>query len=247
MRSLNPWPIFPSHLDPPIERSLSIQFILQTLLDAFDLIKRLKHSLPLQLPGINLREEMNCIHKELEKIYLFSLKNPFSQKGSILDKLYFYSDILLQASHINNPAMTLVIEEMRNSILAVKSKMMIWKKTPGRHPIREITDQLLELYSDLFDKLCNFFEALSPFLKEARSDENVLIYLIEYKEPFNQHLGERHIEALLQSFFPAGHNQLRAAIHEGYSRRGFNTFLSSMEPLIEAIQWETSCQPQMIL
>lgn len=241
MRSLNPWPVFPSNLEAPVARSLSIQFILQAIIDAFDLLIELQVSTPLQLQGSNLKEEISCISKDLEKIYLFSLENPFAQKGSVLDKLCFYSEILLQASHVSDPELTIVMEEMRKSILMVKSKIMVWKKMPSRYPLREMLKQLMELYTDLHQKLGRFFKAMSPFLKEARSDENVLIYLIENKDKFNQHLGERRIEELLQSFFPAGHDQLRATIYEGYTRRGFTTFLNSIEPLIEAIQWETPC------
>ncbi|MGB7977576.1 MAG: hypothetical protein WCF19_00280 [Chlamydiales bacterium] len=245
MRSLNPWSVFPPNLEAPVARSLSIQFILQALIDAFDLVQELKGSTPFQLIGMHLKKEIASISKELEKIYLFSLENPFAQRGSVLDKLCFYSEILLQASHVTDPEVTVVMEEMRKSILVMKSKIMVWKKVPNRYPLEEMLEQLMGLYSDLFDKLCRFFTALSPFLKEARSDENFLIYLIENKDHFNRHLGERKIEELLQSFFPAGHDQLRAAIHEGYTRRGFTTFLTSVEPLVDAIQWETPCRPEM--
>lgn len=241
MRSLNPWPVFPPNLEPPVARSLSIQFILQALNDAFAIVHELQTVTPLQLQGVNLKEEINSVSKELEKVYLFSLENPFAQTGSVLDKLCFYSEILLQASHVTEPEVTIVMEEIRKSILIVKSQMMVWKKMPTRYPLREMLEQLTELYSDLLQKLRRFFKVLSPFLKEARSDENVLIYLIEHKNQLNGYLGERHIEELLQSFFPAGHDQLRAAIHEGYTRRGFTAFLSSIEPLIDAIQWETPC------
>ena len=245
MRSLNPWPVFPPNLEPPVARSLSIQFILQALIGAFSLVRELQAATPLQLQGANLKEEINCVSKELERVYLFSLENPFAQKGSVLDKLCFYSEILLQASHVSDPEVTIIMEEMRKSILIVKSQIMVWKKMPARYPLKDMLEQLMELYSNLFHKLRRFFKALTPFLKEARSDENVLIYLIENKDKLNGYLGDRQIEELLQGFFPAGHDQLRAAIHEGYTRRGFTSFLSSVEPLIDAVQWETACHPQI--
>ncbi len=241
MRSLNPWPFFPSNLEPAVIRSLSIQFILQTLIDSFDLLQDLQISTPLQLQGANLKEEILCVSKGLEKFYQFSIDHSLTQRGSLLDKLCFYSEILLQASQVNDPELIVIMEEMRKSILLIKSKMMLWKKMPGRSPLPEMLQHLMHLYTDLSEKLCHFFKIFSPFLKEARSDENVLIYLIENKEKINRCLGERYIENLLQSFFPAGHDQLRAAIHEGYTRRGFTSFLSSVEPLIDEIQWETPC------
>jgi hypothetical protein len=119
-----------------------------------------------------------------------------------------------------------------------------WKKTPALFPLFQMMEVLRELYSDLHQKLCRFFSALTPFLKEARCDENVLIYLIENKDKLNSFLGERQIEELLQRFFPEGHAQMRAAIFEGFTRRGFTSFLTSVEPLIDAIEWEThSCHP----
>lgn len=239
MRSLNPWPIFPSNLDPPLARSLSIQFILQSLLDSFGLLQYLQVITPMQLQGANYKEELACVSKELEKFLLFSLENPFAQKGSVLDKLCFYSEILLQASHINDQEIPAILEEMRNLILKIKSKMIFWKKV--KTSLEEILEQLFVLYTDLFQKLCHYFNAFCPFLKEARCDENVLIFLIENKDKLNSFLGLRRIEELLQSFFPAGHAQLRAAIHEGYTRRGFTTFLSSIESLIVDIEWETPC------
>ena len=239
MRSLNPWPIFPSNLDPPVARSLSIQFILQALIDAFTLLKNMRAAIPLQLQGANLKEEIACVSRELEKFLLFSLENPFAQKSSVLDKLCFYCEILLQASHVKDSEIPTILEEMRNSILKIKSKIVAWKKIEVA--LVQARTQFLELYDDLFQKFSRFFTSLSPFLKEARYDENVLIYLIENKDQFNTHLGLRRIEDLLQSFFPAGHDQLRAAIHEGFTRRGFTTFLTSVEPLIDAIEWETPC------
>lgn len=136
----------------------------------------------------------------------------------------------------------MLLDEMRTSILDIKSKMLIWKKHFTPPPLDTILTQLMTLYGILQQKLGRFFCSFSSFLKEARSDENVLIYLIEKKEKFNAHLGPRSIEDLLVSFFPAGLDQLRAAVFEGFTRRGFTQFLASVEPLIEALEWEAPCR-----
>ncbi|HSX11802.1 MAG TPA: hypothetical protein VLF94_08820 [Chlamydiales bacterium] len=243
MRSLHPWPIFPSNLDPPVARSLSIQFILQGLSDSFELLQYLELHVPRQLLGIHLKEELDIISKELQKLLLFSLENPFSQKGSALDKLCFYCDILLQASHVEESEIPMILEELKAPVLKVKLHLTTWKKSPA--PLAQMQSELRELFSVLHGKLRRFFAAFSPYLREARSDENVLIYLIENKDNLNSYLGERCIEDMLQRFFPAGHAQLRAAIIEGYTRRGFSTFLSKVEPLIDAIEWETQVCPQL--
>jgi len=239
MRSLHPWPIFPFNLDPPVARSLSIQFILEELISSFELIHHLQTITPEILQGANLKEEINLVIKKMEKLLLFSMDSPFAQKGSMLDKLCFYSEILLQASRIEDVEMILILGEMRNRILRVKTSMEGWKKMIL--PLDQILTILLELYADMHEKLCSFFHSFTQLLQEARSDENVLIYLIEKKDKLNTFLGKDHIERMLQKFFPSGHEQLRAIIIEGYSRRGFTPFLEKVEPLIDSIEWETPC------
>lgn len=238
MRSLHPWPIFPFNLDPPIARSLSIQFILQELIASFELLDYLQEITPLQIQGANLQQEIACISKQIEKFLLFSLENPLSQKGSVLDKLCFYCENLLQASRITETEIPTILEEMRRLVLKMRSRITGWKKMLV--PLDQILSLLFDLYADLYRKLCHFFTALTTYLKEARSDENVLIYLIENKDKLNRFLGDRRIEEMLQGFFPAGHAQLRAAVIEGYTRRGFTAFLAKVEPLIDAIEWETA-------
>lgn len=238
MRSLYPWPTFPFNLDLPIARSLSIQFILQELLTSFDLIHDLKLATPLQLQGANLKEELICISKELEKFLLFSLDNPIGLKSSALDKLCFYCEILLQASHIGDTKILMLVDEMRNAVLSTKSHIFVSKKNRDLPSLTDILNRLMTLYTQLKIKLDEFFLALSPFLKEARSDENVLIYLLEHKEKFNSYLGPRCIEDLFRSFFPSGYDQFRAAIFEGYTRRGFTQFLATVEPLLDALEVE---------
>lgn len=239
MRSLYSWPVFPTNLETPIIRSLSIQFILQALIDAFSKLKELRSFPPLK--GVHIKEELQTISKALEKIYLFSIENPISQKGGFVDKICFYSETLMKASQVKEPELFSSLEEVRKEILTFKSKMMVWNKLPTSYPLEEMLQELLQLSLHISKYLRSFFEALIPFLREARSDENVLVYLIEKKDLLNRDLGERCIEELLQSFFPAGHDQLRAVIYEGYTRRGFSAFFSAVEPLIDAVQWEMSC------
>lgn len=244
MRSLNPWPAFPSDLDPPVARSLSIQFILQTLIDGFNVVEELKDYVNTEMHGDDLKEEISHLSILLEKFYLLSLENPFAKKGGVLDRLCFYSEILLQASHVKESELVIVMEEMRTSLLKSKSQLMLWKKLPATFSLCNFRQLVISLSKELFHQLTRFFATLIPFLREARSDENVLAFLLEKKAPLNMALGSGCIEDVLQSLFPAGHDQLRAVIHEGYTRRGFSDFLSSLEPLIDSIQWEAPCHSQ---
>lgn len=214
---------FPPNLEGPVARSLSLQFILQSLLESFKASKDFQSS---ALEG-------RSTSKTVEKPHLERL----------LDKLFYYVEILIAFSSIKESEIVQAVEEMRKSICSAQSKMMVWKKQ-ARYPLKEMLEQLMHLFSNLFRQLSRFFHALVPFLREARSDENVLLFLIENRESFNQYLGMGTIEEMLSSFFPAGFDQLRAVIFEGYTKRGFSAFFTEKESLIEQIQWETPCQSQ---
>lgn len=235
MRNLHPWPIFPPNLETPIIRSLSLQFLIQALIDAFSHLKEREE------PKNDMQEAENLFH-ELQKMLLFSVENPFAQKGSLLDKLFFYTEVLIETSHIESKPILAALEQMRALILHTKSKMVVWKKGKSRYCVSEMLDEWRTLSSALTEKLRLFFSGLIPFLKEARSDENVLVFLIERRASLNQWMGDQFVENLFKSFFPSGHDQLRAVIYEGYTKRGFSTFLSTVEPLIEQIQWEVPCE-----
>jgi hypothetical protein len=229
MRSLHPWPTFPRDLEPPAARSLSLLFVLQEFLSSCQLVERLENAAP--------QEEPEDVSSRLNLFLLSSLDNPFAQKGGALDKLCFYCEILLQGSKVGDEAVLVVLEEMRNAVMKIRSKLIFWKKkAPSRE---EIIEEFRELYGQLKKKLASFFSSLLPFLKESRTDENVLLYLVEHREEFNLYLGENTIENLLSSFFPSGPHELRAMICEGYTRRGFSAFYAEQEPMLDALEWET--------
>jgi len=228
MRSLHPWPTFPPDLDPPAARSLSLLFVLKEFFAACQLIERLENGVP---------EELGAVSSHLDLFLLSSLDNPFVQKGGALDKLCFYCEILLQASKVDDESILVILEEMRNGIMKVRSKLLFWKKKLPTQ--EEIRSDFTELYKRMHDHLASFFSSLLPFLKQSRTDENVLLYLIERRKEFNLYLGAKTIENLLNGFFPSGPHELRAVICEGYTRRGFAEFYSKQEPLIDALEWET--------
>lgn len=231
MRSLHPWPTFPPNLEPPTARSFSLLFILQEWISCCTFLENLKKVSPISF----------SLTVDLEKFLVISFSNPFPQKGGFLDKLCFYSDILLQASKINDETLLMILEEMRNTILLLRSKLIGSQKTPVSSD--QLEKHAKETFQILAQKLHAFFYGLIPYLQEARTDENVLIYLLEKKQMLNRFLGDRSIEKMLKKFFPAGQPQLRAVICEGFTRRGFTSFLAEKESLIEELEWETPCHP----
>jgi hypothetical protein len=232
MRSLHPWPTFPRDLDPPTARSLSLLFVLQEFLSSCRFVEKLEQAIP---------GELNSISSQLDRFLLSSLENPFAQRGGALDKLCFYCEILLQGSKVGDEKVLVILEEMRNAVMKIRSKLFTWKKNvPSRS---EITSEFSELRAKLKSKLSSFFLSLHAYLKESRTDENVLLYLIEHRKEFNLYLGPKTIENLLNSFFPSGPHELRATICEGYTRRGFGAFYAEQEPILDALEWETNGCP----
>lgn len=236
MRSFTPWPFFPPALEPPAARSLSLLFILKEWVACFQAVEQLKGEPNPPIDGAS-------ILKRLEKLLSFSIENPLAQKGGLLDRLCFYSDILIQASKIADATLAELVEEMEQSIFRLRTKLVQAKKIPL--PSNQILIGLDTLYAFLEKKLLGYFSALTPYLQEARTDENVLIHLIEQKETFNHFLGPRVIEELLRRFFPTGQPHLRAVICEGFTRRGFASFFAEKETIIEELEWEVPCHPPM--
>lgn len=235
MRSFHPWHIFPHDLEAPAAKSLALLFILQECLASLQLLERSKNNIPTEFPDAS---------RQLEQFLLFTVDNPFAQNGGVLDKLCFYCESLLQASKIGDDALLLILEEMRNLILNIKSRLVAWKKKLLSQ--EEARLNLVAFYDELDKKFRAFFSALSVFLKESRTNENILLYILEHKDKFNCYLGPRTIENLLCRLFPSGPCELRAAICEGYTRRGFSEFYAMQEPLIDAIEWETSSCPPFV-
>lgn len=191
MRSFCPWPLFPSDLKRSVARSLSLQFALKELLKSFALVDA---------------------RSQPEQFLALSLIDPFVQKGGALDRLCFYSEILLQNS-TRKPLQ--VLEDLRNLIL--QELALSWK----------------ERLEQIGLGLKRFFEALQLPLYESRSDESVLVFLMENKQKINHYLGASTLENLFGVFFPEGPDQLRAVLFEGFSKRGFSLFFKKIEPLID--------------
>jgi len=223
MRSLYPWPIFPSDLNQPSARSLSLQLALQEWLYSFEIID-----------SILIKKNLDDLSNEIQKLLLFSLDNPFAKRAGTLDKLSYYVGELTGRSRIElkEPIGT-VLDEMRDEVLSFRQKMIHQKRKAASPSSEEIKSLCLILS----ERLIQFYETLLPFFEESKSDENVLFYLIEHREIFNQILFPRKIEDLLSHLYPAGPAHLRAILCEGYTRRGFGEFYAKHEALIDSIEW----------
>jgi hypothetical protein len=236
MRSLYPWPLFPPHLDPPAARSLSLQLALQEWLDSCYVILPLQQKMGEIGATENPMQEIEEISLQLQKFLLFSLENPFSKKPGTLDKLCFYCEELLRASNVlEREEIGTLLDHMRDAALCFRALTLSWKRKMP--PSFILLTNMEHLHSVLMQRLREFYDALYPFFAEAKSDENVLFFLIEHKAEFNRFLHPKKIETLLSRLYPSGPTHLRAILCEGYTRRGFSDFYLQHESLIESIEW----------
>jgi hypothetical protein len=242
MRSLYPWPLFPPDVDSKATRSLSLQLSIQEWINSFRWIEEVE-----KRPS-----ELQIIADGLQKLLLYSLESPFSVKPGTFDKLSFYLHKLQNASTSPINFAETLLDDMRTNILSFLGQIHGWKKalsTPS-----ELLEHVRKLCHLLRSKLLEFFDALFPFFDEARSDENVLFYLIERQKEMNQILQNetsftprfKNIEHLFCHLYPTGPAHLRMILLDGYTRRGFSEFYAQHKTLIESIEWLVEpCSTQM--
>jgi len=243
MRSLYPWPLFPSDVDSRATRSLSLQLSIQEWLASFDCLTMLEKK----------PSEPHRLDVDVQKLLLSSLDSPFSAKPGTLDKLCFYLHKLLASSTVTSkspkPSNTeALLDKMHDELLSFRNQINTWKRAPSSTDI--IVKAVTELCISLRRTLLQFFDALLPFFEEARADENVLFYLIEHKLEINKNLQQTYIadlsrprsqtiEHLLSHLYPSGPAHLRTILWEGYTRRGFTEFYAQHKTVIESLDWQT--------
>ncbi|HLB52147.1 MAG TPA: hypothetical protein VJK48_00350 [Chlamydiales bacterium] len=140
----------------------------------------------------------------------------FKEWQKKLERLCFYCETLLQASKVQGTSSLQSLEDMQRCKLISFSTEI--KK----------------------DSLRAFFFTLFPLFEESKTNENILLSLIEHRQEWNDSLGEGIIERLFSSLFPAGPFELKAAICEGFTRRGFASFYATKESLVDTIEWDPS-------
>ena len=236
----------PSHTKYP----LLLLFTLQELLHIFSLLETLKQSPSPQ----NIQK-------------LLSLHNSFQQNGGALDKLCFYCETLLQVSHGDHIQSELTSSDPNAEYLLQTKKN--GEKTTLPHPTvydlenQEIASVLEEIkvlccqfqaeevvekdilpfFNRISERLICLFHRLLPHFSQLRSDENLLMYLVEKKDDFNHYLGAHSIERILCHLYPRGINELKHVIFQGYSKRGFSHIFMEKKSLIDDLELNPPCPP----
>jgi hypothetical protein len=229
MRSLSPCPIFPYDLQAANAKSLALLFILQELLSQLFLVEESKKLKP--------PKSLVDILARLEQFLFLTLPSPFTKKGGGIDKLCFYCETLLQASKIDSDLPLTTLDKMRKEILEIKTLISRMQK----EGISELCTQTLgKLYKTLMEQFSIFFKSLFPFFEESKTNENLLLFLVEHQSHWDNYLGEKTVISLFRHLFPSGPCELRAAICEGYTRRGFASFYATKESLVDAIEWDSA-------
>lgn len=202
------WIAFPSHLTAPSVRSLSLLFILEEILSQFK--------------KANGDQDLSFLKE------LFGLETPLPKGNITPDKLCFYCHILLKTSQVDGQNVLNILDAIRITLLQSRSDILQSKL--GQEIVWKKGKEFLKIWRK---KLSTLFSALTPFLREARTDENVLFFLLENKEIFNSYLGKKTIEQLLGKFFPQGEEYWHAVLHEGFHRRSFSKFFESKQHLLQ--------------
>jgi hypothetical protein len=240
MRSLYPWPLFPSDLDSRATRSLSLQLSIQEWIATFHCIGVVEKK----------TAEPHLLIDEVQKLLLFSLDSPFSVKPGTVDKLCFYIHKLQDSYHkvVKEQRTESLLDQLEENLLSLRAHLNGWKRGPVEPS--HLVDTVHTASARLRNTLIDFFHALLPFFEEAKMDENVLFYLIENQANLNAILQSpknrktssdlpaiASLEHLFSHLYPSGPAHLRAILYEGYTRRGFTEFYAQHKTVIESIEW----------
>lgn len=217
-QNTHPWIDFPPNLPPVKVRSLCLLFILEEISDKL-----------LELHRLNGLEKTQ---KNLEIENFLSSAN--TDVAAFPDKLCFYCNILLKASKIHEHSLDIRLDAMKRFSLEFRLKILNSQTSfEEKFPNEEFFDQFKGLFR-------LFFFSLNPFLVEARSDENVLLKLIDARKILNL-LEPNLIEKTLLSFFPNSFENLKTIIHEGLTKRGFSLVYKENQNSIDEILREQLC------
>lgn len=133
-----------------------------------------------------------------------------------LDKISYYAGVLVEASNKKKESfLQKEISSMRITVLQF------------------LHEKKAEYLTFFYEQLRSFFNSLIPFFFQARTDENILIYLMEHKASLNRHLGPLTIDKMIQSFASSNPDYLKTIISEGLTRRGFTSFLEEKEEMLD--------------
>jgi hypothetical protein len=173
---------------------------------------------------VQTAETFQSLKKELSTFpSLFTTGGPILKKTP-LEKWLFYSHLFLQSPLLTDAA---PFESLLNTL--EQSAKLIDRKLPQ--------DKIPSLFQLFESSLKSLFDLFLPFLEEAKSNENILLYLIEHRAFLNDLLGPGKIETVFQQLYPAGPAHLHAIVFEGYTQRGFGPFCSKHEAEIRSVDW----------
>lgn len=147
-----------------------------------------------------------------------------------LDRLCIYCEALIEISKKG--------EELLNELDELRMRAA-QEQTSFLRRARSIGSNLSPSRSDFHKQLSLFFPLLIPHIEAAAACETALFSLLELRGALNAHLGMGTVEHLLQTLFPHGPLQMRQAISDGFSKRGFVDFCEQHHELFEEIVWPT--------
>jgi hypothetical protein len=152
---------------------------------------------------------------------LISEPTDFKKIRTTMEAFCFYFKVLLKVSKVKQEAITPILQRMYQLVTIIQ-----WNKS-----------SFLSEYEPI---LQSFFSALFPFFEEIKTNENLLFYLLEKRESFNQFLGKNRIDMMISNLFPEGKPEIQKILLENYAKRGFHNMLEKCDSLVETIIWHSA-------
>lgn len=208
-----------AQIEKGASKGLCLEFILLEYSKALALSDQLDDSNPKE-----------CL-KILEKLFADPLNTSIMVEPGILDKLCFYCEALVQTSKTGETLLG-AMDELRNSVALPRSLLARQMRA-----IPTSSQNMGDLLQKIQDELRAFFDQLVPIFQDSLDCEAALFALLELRFTLNRYLGDQTVENFLQQLFPAGPEDLRQTISNGFSKRGFGDFCQRHETLFETLAW----------
>lgn len=229
-----------THLTLKTPHALTLLFILEDVINAIEHVHQLELFCSQKRSSDPLSLLLFRLGNLLQNLLVCSLPQGFVNQGDFLNKLCIYSEILLKSTKSKDLQLLLLLEQMKETVCKTRPRFVM---TDSMEDFDELCQNLLESCKFLHSSLISFMTLLIPFLKTVKSDETVLMYLVEKKESLNKYLGNHWVEHLIRFFFsdhlPLFHDTLKS----GFLNRGFEAFYREKKELIQQVENDIACLP----
>lgn len=222
--------------------SLLFQFILVEFIETFEIIQKLEAlsgCKPAPIPTDETitqltqaqKEEMNMLLAKLvgsTRDYMRIFSWNFNE--GLVAKLKTYCILFLQHADAEEKelmAMQHYVDKIWQSCFQAQDSLYDGPKA------RSLLVGAIEKASSAMDR---FAKVIARALVDFRDDENVIFFVLCYKERLDQLYGNRFVAKLLLRLYPKGLKDLQYTLSKRYSSRGFDNLLPIIAEKISEVE-----------